>query len=365
MASKNDNKKSLVYVALSGGVDSAMAGALLLKQKCRVVGVYMRQYDTELGQSDNVAIECSWQKDRRDAISVAAHLDIPFREWDFRKEYHKDVVDYMITEYKAGRTPNPDVMCNTYIKFGAFLDRALKEGADFIATGHYARVKRDSTVGAQLLQAVDTNKDQTYFLWGLSQKQLAHCLFPVGDYKKPHVRMMAKKWGIPTADKKDSQGVCFIGKISMQDFLQSKIKPKKGVLMTPDGKKVGEHDGAWYYTIGQRHGIGFRGGDQSYVVLDKDIKKNIVYVVPMATEKEHFKSSLKFARVHWIEEKLTFPLKCTARVRYREELGICTVHKIDETTYEALFTQPRRAIAPGQALVMYKGQKVLGGGLII
>ncbi len=360
MISKKATKKPLVYVALSGGVDSAVAAALLLKQDYDVVGVYMRQYDSELGQSDTRIIECGWQQDRRDAIAVAAHLDIPFREWDFRKEYHKEVVDYMVAEYKAGRTPNPDVMCNTHIKFGVFLDKALKEGADFIATGHYVRMEEE-----QLLQTIDSNKDQTYFLWGLTQKQLARCLFPIGDYKKPDVRIMAKKWGIPTAAKKDSQGVCFIGKISMQEFLKDKIKPKRGVLMTPDGVKVGEHEGAWYYTIGQRHGIGFKGGSASYVVIGKDMKKNIVYVVPPSKEDAYFKTSIEFARVNWQDSRLSFPFRCKARLRYREVLGTCVIDQIDDMTYSAEFTIPHRAVTPGQAIVMYKGQRMIGGGIII
>src|SRR3989338_7212626 len=258
-------ERKMVFVAMSGGVDSSVAAALLKKQGYDVTGVFMRPWQPEISKYRNIEISsgCLWQKDREDAMRVAAKIGIPLLTWDFSKEYKKEVADYMIREYRAGRTPNPDVMCNKEIKFGLFLEKALKEGADYIATGHYVRVKTRRGPAAPypqgapksaprgspsrvtpfcLYMAKDKNKDQSYFLWTLTQKQLKYCLFPIGDYIKPEVRKMAKKFGLPNYAKKDSQGVCFIGPLDMKEFLKKYIKSKSGKIIDQDSKMVGQHD---------------------------------------------------------------------------------------------------------------------------
>lgn len=277
----------------------------------------------------------------------------------------------MFREYKAGRTPNPDAMCNKYVKFNAFLKKALKEGADLIATGHYVRRGfRVEGLGSRkkytLYQAKDKSKDQSYFLYTLTQEQLQHCLFPLGDYLKSDVRKMAKKWGLPQWDKKDSQGICFVGKIPMKEYLQTKIPAKPGTLMTLDGKIVGEHQGAAYYTIGQRHGLGFGGGDDPYYVVSKDMKKNIVFVAKNDAS-ALYKKEVDISDMHWVSEtEISKPLTCKARIRYRQPLQSCTVWNAKKKgRYYAIFIKKQRAVTPGQAIVLYKGQEMLGGGIIL
>lgn len=360
--------KKKVFVALSGGVDSAIAAALLKKEGYDVVGVFMRQYDTQVATENQIEVQCTWIEDRRDAMAVAAHLDIPFREWDFRKEYHEEVVSYLVAEYAAGRTPNPDVMCNTRIKFGAFLQRALSEGADYIATGHYVRKKEQRKKGSvvfQLLAGRDRDKDQSYFLYGLSQEQLAHSLFPLGELTKIKVRAMAKKYNLPNAEKKDSQGICFVGRIPMKDFLQTHIPPKPGPLMTRDGTVVGKHTGAAYVTIGQRHGLGFEGGSEPYVVVDKDVGENIVYVERMSEKDLLFRKHLDCDTLHWITKEPEGLLHCKARIRYRQPLQPCEVRRLTMGQYHVVFKNRQRAISPGQAIVFYDKDIVLGGGTIL
>ncbi len=357
-------KLKIVYVALSGGVDSATAAGILKKEGYAVVGVFMRQFDVADVSKENASqLACSWEVDRRSAMSAAATLDIPFKEWDFRKQYHKEVVDYMFREYKAGRTPNPDAMCNKYVKFDAFLKKALKEGADFIATGHYIRIKELRRTH-KLYQAKDKNKDQSYFLYSLTQEQLNYCLFPLGAYLKSDVRNMAKKFGLPQWNKKDSQGICFVGKIPMKEYLQTKIPVKPGALMTLDGKIVGEHQGAPYYTIGQRHGLGFGGGDDPYYVVSKDMKKNIVFVAKGGAL-ALYKKEVEIGDMHWISKvQSTVPLICKARIRYRQQLQRATIELRTKKFIIINFDKPQRAVTPGQAIVCYKGQEMLGGGII-
>ncbi len=333
---------------MSGGVDSSVAAALLKKQGHDIVGVFFKPWSPSAKASaGQAAIFCNWQQDRLDAMRVAAKLGIEFKTWDFSKEYGKEVAQYMIDGYRAGITPNPDVMCNKEIKFGLFLRKALEEGADFIATGHYAITKNN-----KLYKAKDKNKDQTYFLWTLTQDQLRHVLFPIGAYTKPQVRSMAKKFGLPTFDKKDSQGVCFVGELDMQDFLKEYIKPEPGAIIF-DGKVVGEHQGAAYYTIGQRHGLNITIGGGPYYVAHKE--KNILYV-----KKSKLKSqNAKLTDINWITPQ-KLPLKAKAKIRYRGEEIPVVLHLDYALSTMHYFTSP----SPGQSAVMYRGQEVLGGGIL-
>ncbi|MGC9611094.1 MAG: tRNA 2-thiouridine(34) synthase MnmA, partial [Minisyncoccia bacterium] len=275
MAKMEKSRGKKVFVGMSGGVDSSVAAYLLKEQGYDVTGVFIRSFN----------IDGCAERDAEDARRVAAHLGIPFYTFDFEKEYKKEVVEYMVDGYRRGLTPNPDVMCNKEIKFGMFLKKALEMGADYIATGHYVRSSHSAPAQgvsgatpksypsqerwASLSVARDTNKDQSYFLWTLTQEQLKYCLFPIGEYLKPEVRAIARKVGLPTAEKKDSQGICFLGQVSLNKFLKDYIKPKKGPIVDTNGNKVGEHEGIFYYTIGQRHGIGAGGGGEPYYIADK------------------------------------------------------------------------------------------------
>lgn len=370
-------KKKIVYAAISGGVDSAVAAALLKDCGYDVHGIFLREYDLSLPSAFGDAIECTQEGDRRSALAVAAELDIPFEEWDFRHAYHKAVISYLVREYRSGRTPNPDIMCNSVIKFGLFLKRALKEGADYIATGHYAKrgfrvqgsgySKKLNAIRYTLNASCDSAKDQTYFLSRLTQEQLRHCLFPIGNLLKPEVRAKAKALGLPNWNRKDSQGVCFIGKLSMRDFLKIAIPHKKGPLMTREGERVGTHEGSAFFTIGQRHGLGFAGGEKPYYVVDKDMRKNIVVVDHKQPSSELYKKELTCSAVHWISGKESMlPLRCRARVRYRQVLQSCTVTHVSKkhNRYRVIFARPQRAITPGQSVVFYRGQECLGGGII-
>ncbi len=362
-------KKNRVACAMSGGVDSSVSAALLKKAGFDAVGIYMKQWSPEI-----MGKECMWKQDRQDAMRVCAKLGIPFLTWDFSKEYEKEVGKYMIDSYRKGITPNPDVMCNKVIKFGYFFDKAMKEGFDFVATGHYAQVK-----GGRLLKAVDVNKDQTYFLWTLKQKQLNKILFPVGDLTKPEVRKLAKKFKLENAEKKDSQGVCFVGQFDMKAFLKMYIKSKIGkivLLNNPstrsvrsgrsDNKIIGTHDGVYYYTIGQRHGLNIKDGHGPYFVVKKDIKKNIIYV---GTEKDLAVKEAKIVNITWINNPFDTAQGKTqkssvlvdARTRYRAPLQKATLYKDGRL----VFKKSGKALAQGQSAVFYKGDAVLGGGVII
>jgi len=369
-------EKRKVIVGMSGGVDSSVAVALLKQEGYEVTGVFMKNWA-------DPRYPCPWQEDRQDAMRVAAILDIPFETWDFSKEYRESVVEYMIREYRMGRTPNPDVMCNSRIKFGAFLQYALKAGADFIATGHYVRLMRKSQTNSKskirnskLVVAKDLNKDQSYFLWTLTQEQLAHSLFPIGDYTKPEVRALAKKFGLPTAEKPDSQGVCFIGEIDVAAFLRDHIPSRRGAVLTASGKKIGEHDGAEFYTIGQRHGIGVGGGIPFYVA-GKDIEMNTLMVAKGPNDNALFSKKLTVESINWISgETPIFPFRCEARIRYRQPLQRASIRyqvsgikgegrsKTLNTEYLIRFSEPQRAVTPGQSIVFYNDGKMLGGGII-
>jgi len=359
-----------------------VAAALLKEQGHRVVGVFMRQYDyADVKTKNNDFLACAQEEDRLSALAVAKHLAIPFFSWDFRKVYHEKVVDYLFGEYARGRTPNPDIMCNVHLKFGAFLKRARREGAHYIATGHYARLRREIKNEKlkikngrrelfHLLKAKDKNKDQTYFLSQLAQKQLPYCVFPVGEYQKSEVREMAKKFGLPTANRKDSQGICFVGDVSMQDFLSSRIPSNPGPVITAKGLQIGTHKGAAYYTIGQRHGLGLLGGENPWYVCAIDIKKNTLLVVQGEKKTDLFSKQLTVKNIHWISgAQVKFPFSCKARIRYRQPLEGCTIFKsqisnLKSQTYNVEFRKAQRAVAPGQYVVFYKGQECLGGGII-
>ena len=375
---------SKVYVAMSGGVDSSVAAALLKKEGYEVTGIFFKPW-----QPDKGLAFCNWQKDRQDAMAVAEVLDIPFKTWDFSKEYKNKVGDYMIEAYRQGITPNPDVMCNKEIKFGLFLKKALKEGADFIATGHYVRLKATSykrqaiskkkisktyslkPKAYSLLQALDHNKDQSYFLWTLTQEQLQHCLFPIGDYTKPEVRKLAKKFGLPTFDKKDSQGVCFIGQLDMKEFLKKYIRPKKGKIVFGD-EVVGQHEGAAYYTIGQRHGLNISNGGGPYYVSSKDSKKNLIFVIK--DEKRLNQKEMLIANLNWISPQskiihmqglaLQSGKTIKIRARYRAEAVSARVIHMQGLALHVGVNKPIRAVTPGQSVVFYYGEEMLGGGII-
>jgi len=402
MIQKADAKRR-VFVGMSGGVDSSVAAALLKRATPNnfsklfgrptpegfrgydVVGVFMKNWA-------DPKYPCPWREDRRDAMRVAAVLDIPFETWDFTKEYRKQVVSYMVREYAAGRTPNPDVMCNREIKFGLFLQKALERGADFVATGHYVQRQetRDKKQGTgknrhvacrvSLVAARDTNKDQSYFLWTLTQKQLAHALFPIGDYTKPAVRALAKKFGLPTAEKPDSQGICFIGEIDLGEFLRNELGTRRGKVLTTAGKVVGEHEGVQFYTIGQRHGLGLGGGVPFYVT-EKNAEANTLTVAEGPNDAGLFSRTLDARDVNWISGAPRFTLACEARIRYRQPLQPCEVSQIhaDRTRISAdyqrksvlksaeirvEFKKEQRAVTPGQSVVFYKKGAMLGGAII-
>lgn len=354
-------KRKKVLVAMSGGVDSSVAAFLLKKQDYEVVGGFMKNWsDSTFLKGEN---KCPWEKDQRDARIVASKLGIPFYTFNFEKEYREKVVDYMIEGYRKGITPNPDVMCNKEIKFNLFLEKAKELGFDYIATGHYARIKkRLFSNHFSLLAGKDKSKDQSYFLWALNQEQLKKALFPVGNLTKKQVRKIARKEGFITAEKKDSQGICFIGDMNLFDFLRSQIPEMEGDILTLDGKKVGTHKGVWFYTIGQRRNIGTIGGGKAYYVVRKDMKNNILYVSENDPNSELYKKNIFASDQNWIE-KVKFPFSCQARIRYRQPLSDCVVYS-DKDGVRAEFKNPQKAPAEGQSIVFYKKDVVLGGAVI-
>lgn len=340
-----------VYVGLSGGVDSSVAAALLLQEGYRVVGVYMKNWT-----ADVAGVACPWKQDLADARAVAAKLDIPFKVFDFQIEYKAKVVDYMVAEYAAGRTPNPDVMCNQEIKFKLFLDAALDDGADLIATGHYARVK-----DGRLYAGIDPAKDQSYFLYRVTSKALSKTLMPIGEYAKPEIRKLAKKFGLPTAAKPDSQGICFVGEVGIKPFLLQYIKAKPGPVLL-DGQEIGQHDGAIFYTIGQRHGLGI-GGGTPYYVSGKDIKTNTIEVTPDPSDLATNGDQFAIEDAHWINDGPEAGKDYQVPIRYH---GKKTESRITnyELGYKITLKTPERSITPGQSAVVYDGDMVVGGGII-
>jgi tRNA-specific 2-thiouridylase len=350
-----------VYVGMSGGVDSSVTAAMLVEQGYDVTGVYMKNWSQDLP-----GMVCPWKQDYQDAKRVAVQLDIPFRMYDFQTEYRQKVVDYMIAEYQVGRTPNPDVMCNQEVKFKIFLDACLNDGADLIATGHYARVQN-----GQLHTAANIEKDQTYFLYRVTQAALEHTLMPIGEFAtKAEVRAKAAELGLATADKKDSQGICFVGKVGIKDFLLHELgEQPHGRIIDQNGATVGEHDGAIFYTIGQRHGLQVGGGLPFYVV-GKDMAKNEVHVTTDLQDGRLWHRTLKLTNVHWINQPPQAGKTYQVRTRYRAALVDCTVaneaQQIADTDVLQLgLTEDIRAITPGQSAVLYDGGRVVGGGIVL
>jgi tRNA-specific 2-thiouridylase len=350
------NKK--VFVGLSGGVDSSISATLLKEQGYDVTGVFIKTWHPEF-------LECTWKDDRRDAMHISAELGIPFVMLDLEAEYKREVADYMIREYQAGRTPNPDVMCNQHVKFGAFLEWARKQGADYVATGHYARTAKEG--GAyNLLAGIDTNKDQSYFLWTLRQDQLAQIIFPIGEMEKPHVRELAKEYGLITANKKDSQGVCFLGPVDMKEFLKRYIDTKPGDVLDPKGNVIGQHDGALLYTIGQRHGftITKKGIDSPRLfVIHKDLTQNTITVGSQEVQTKESIKEVKLGNINWINKNPESEKSYGARIRYRQPLQTVKIATADDETI-VTFGTPQTGVATGQSLVMYEDDVCIGGGTI-
>lgn len=338
-----------VYVGMSGGVDSSVAAALLKEQGHDVTGIYMKNWSQDVG-----GLVCSWQEDYQDAKRVAVHLGIDFQLYDFETQYRQTVVDYMLREYQAGLTPNPDIMCNQAIKFKLFLETALGNGADFIATGHYARSR-----GGQLLTGLDASKDQAYFLYRVTKEALSRSLFPVGELSKPAVRSLAKKLGLATADKPDSQGICFVGKVGIKEFLLSQLGPQpSGPILNQKGQEIGQHDGVIFYTIGQRHGLDI-GGGLPYYVTRKDVPSNTIYVTTDLNDKSLWSSTLTLQDLHWIDDEPKKHQTYQARLRYQGPLVACTL-----AGNSLRLQEPQRGLAAGQSAVVYQDDRILGGGII-
>lgn len=338
-----------VFVGMSGGVDSSLTAALLVEQGYDVTGVYMKNWTQDLP-----GMICPWADDLADAKRVAVHLGIPFKVYDFEKEYKHKVVDYMINEYKAGRTPNPDIMCNQEVKFKLFLDMALEGGADMIATGHYARVH-----DGKLMLAADEAKDQTYFLYRVTKEALARTLFPLGEFTKPEVRKMAEARDLITARKKDSQGICFVGSVGIKEFLSQFVETTPGDIIDSDtGEVIGRHDGAIYYTLGQRHGLSL-GGGLPYYVTKKDMERNVVYVSRNINDESMWREEIPLDHLHWIDEAPHEDDALVVRLRHRGEL-------IPATYQDGIVTleKPERSVATGQSAVVYRDGVCLGGGFV-
>ncbi|MFC0212536.1 tRNA 2-thiouridine(34) synthase MnmA [Paenibacillus chartarius] len=356
--------KARVVLGMSGGVDSSVAALLLKEQGYEVIGIFMKNWDDtdEFGH-------CTAEEDAEDVRRVCDQIGIPFYTVNFEKQYYDKVFTYFLDEYRAGRTPNPDVMCNREIKFGEFLDKAKSLGADYLATGHYARVmEKDGEF--VLLRGVDSNKDQTYFLNALNQAQLSKAMFPIGHLPKPEVRRIAEEAGLATAKKKDSTGVCFIGERNFKEFLSGYLPARSGDIQTPDGVVLGRHDGLMYYTLGQRQGLGIGGvgTGEPWFVAGKDLERNVLIVVQGEKHPALYSTSLVAGGVNWISPNAPkhgdAPLRCTAKFRYRQPDQGVTVTVREDGMWNVAFDVPQKAVTPGQAVVFYDGEVCLGGGTI-
>lgn len=350
-----------VYVGMSGGVDSSLTAALLVEQGYDVTGVYMKNWSQDLP-----GMKCPWAEDLADAKRVAVQLGIDLKVFDFEQEYRDKVVGYMIDTYRDGRTPNPDIMCNQEVKFKLFLDASLADGADMIATGHYARVKSDKQSdsssqipAATLLRAVDDNKDQTYFLYRVTSEALAKTLFPLGGYTKPEVRDMARERGLYTAGKKESMGICFVGRVGIKEFLSQYVDTQPGAIIDKvSGATVGTHDGAIFYTIGQRHGLDI-GGGLPYYVVGKDMARNEVYVSTNLQDESLWRQEIQLGAVHWIGLD---PGDGEYQIRVRHRAPLVPARLVGDTLH---LDDAQRAVAPGQSVVIYDGDICLGGGVVV
>ena len=347
-------KGKKIFVGLSGGVDSSVSAALLLRAGADVTGVFIKGWYPDF-------LNCDWKEERRDAMRVAAHLGIPFLTCDAEESYKKYVIDYMISEYKDGRTPNPDVMCNKYVKFGTFFDFAMKHGADYVATGHYAQSK-----DGLLCVGKDSNKDQSYFLWAVPKEHIEKTIFPIGDLEKNEVRKLASKFKLFTSDKKDSQGLCFLGKVDLDEFLSEYIPKEKGDVLNEKGEIIGAHDGVHLYTIGERHGFIITKkttDDRPMYIISKDILKNTITVsCSEMPKKENSVSEVILRDVNWTNFP-TFEKKYLCRWRYRQPLLECEIVEKNDT-YKVSFSEIQNFVPKGQSLVLYDGEICLGGGII-
>ena len=352
-----------VVVGMSGGVDSSVTAYLLKQQGYDVIGIFMKNWDDtdEFGH-------CTAEDDFQDVRRVCEQIGIPYYTVNFEKEYMEKVFQYFLDEYRRGRTPNPDVMCNREIKFGELLAKVMDLGADYIATGHYAQVKHiDGEY--KLIRGADSNKDQTYFLNQLGQEQLSRTMFPIGHLTKPQVREIAERAGLATAKKKDSTGICFIGERNFRQFLQHYLPAQPGNIETTDGRVIGRHDGLMYYTLGQRQGLGIGGGHgktgEPWFVVDKDLQRNVLIVGEGANHPRLFSTSLIATGVNWVSgKKPREPFACTAKFRYRQPDQGVTVYPLGDDCVEVVFAQPQKAVTPGQAVVFYDGEVCLGGATI-
>jgi len=391
-----------VIIGLSGGVDSSVSALLLKQQGYEVIGLFMKNWHDE---SVTISDECPWLDDSNDAMLIAEKLEIPFQTVDLSKEYHSRIIDYMFNEYENGRTPNPDVLCNREIKFDIFLEIALNLGADYIATGHYCQVNKinkDDKEIYRLLAGADEKKDQSYFLCQLNQKQLSKAIFPIGHLTKSDVRDIAKKNDLITADKKDSQGLCFVGKVKLPDFLKQRLTPKKGKVIKidselvkkeidlnevkskekelellsaafsfspDDGEEIGEHNGAYYYTVGQRKGLNIGGFSEPLFVLETDVSKNIIYVGMGESHPALFKRALFVSsnEIHWIREDLKInenqTMNIIFRIRYRQPLQSGTIYRFKKGLY-ILFDKPISSVTSGQFVSWYIDNELIGSGII-
>lgn len=357
--------KPFVIVGMSGGVDSSVAARLLLEQGYRVEGLFMKNWE----ETDDVAY-CTAKQDLEDALQVCEELEIPLHQINFSRQYWDRVFSYFLQEYKAGRTPNPDIMCNKEIKFDVFLKYALKLGADKIATGHYAKLHSDNDYH-YLLKGRDAGKDQSYFLYRLGQKELQYSLFPLGDMQKIEVRKLATQSGFDNHEKKDSTGICFIGERRFRDFLAKYLPAQPGNIVTLNGDIIGRHQGAFYYTMGQRQGLGIGGmkntDESPWYVVAKDVNRNTLTVAQGEDHPALFKVYLQATQLHWIAEPPELdelPFTCKAKIRYRQPDQECTIESMVDERLTVRFAQPQRAVTEGQSIVFYRDDICLGGGII-
>lgn len=354
------NKDTRVVVGMSGGVDSSVTAHILKEQGYDVIGIFMKNWD----DTDESGY-CTATEDYNDVIAVCNQIGIPYYAVNFEKEYWDKVFTYFLDEYKKGRTPNPDVMCNKEIKFKAFLEHALKLGADYVATGHYARVRRHEDGHVEMLRGVDNNKDQTYFLNQLSQSQLSRVMFPIGDIEKKEVRRIAEEQDLATAKKKDSTGICFIGERNFKEFLSQYLPAQSGEMRTLKGEKIGTHAGLMYYTIGQRHGLGIGGDGDPWFVVGKNLDDNILYVEQGFHHDALYSDYLIASDISFVNDvDLENGFECTAKFRYRQKDTKVFVKNENENAIRVIFNEPVRAITPGQSVVLYDGDVCLGGATI-